>query len=235
MSGRLFLTFDDRHIDSWVAARPILDAAGARATFFVMEADELDDRERAGLGTLLHDGHAVGSHGMRHRNADTTIDEHGDDGYLALEIDPSIMALRELGATARCFAYPNSRRSDATDAVLLRRFTYLRGGGPRTADLDEARIAVIPSGPAPRVLPSRGVDTGRGAVAHLADADTLTALLRCVADHDASLVLYAHDIAARSDANHLHPARLAEIVAEARALGLAMHTLDDLPDEGSTP
>ena len=235
MSGRLFLTFDDRHIDSWVAARPIFDAAGARATFFVMEADELNGRERAGLGALLEDGHAVGSHGMRHRNADDTIDQHGEDGYLALEIDPSIAALRGLGAAARSFAYPNSRRTDTTDAVLLRRFTYLRGGGARTVDLPDALTAVIPPGPFPRVLPSRGIDTGRGSADHLADAGTLSALLHAVAEHDASLVLYAHDIAEQSEANHIHPDRLTEIVAQARELGLSMNTLDDLPDEGSTP
>lgn len=235
MSGRLFLTFDDRHVASWVAARSILDDEQARVTFFVMEADKLDDRERGGLQLLLSDGHAIGSHGMRHRPADATIDELGGEGYLAREIDPSIAALRNLGATARTFAYPNSRRTDATDAILLQRFTRLRGGGTRTMDPAQALSAVIPSGPVPKVLPSRGVDTARGARSHLADADTLTVLLRSVADHDGSLVLYAHDIAPHSEANHLHPDRLAGILAEARGLGVDMQTLDELSDEGSQP
>jgi peptidoglycan/xylan/chitin deacetylase (PgdA/CDA1 family) len=235
LTGRLLLTFDDRHVASWLAARPLFDDVDAEVTFFIMEADLLDDDERAGLQTLLADGHAVGSHGARHRNADETIREHGADGYLAIEVDPSIRVLQEIGASARSFAYPNSRRDDTSDQVLLARFDRLRTGGRRTTDRELAVRTIVPSDAIPRVLPSRGSDTGRGDQVHPADADTMSFLLRETAERDGVLVLYAHDIAAQSAFNHIEPDRLADILREARRLGLSMQGFDRLPTPESTP
>ncbi|MDQ0646531.1 peptidoglycan/xylan/chitin deacetylase (PgdA/CDA1 family) [Microbacterium natoriense] len=229
MTGRLALTFDDRHVDNWVAARPLIDAVDARVTFFVVEADLLDHREQAGIRTLLADGHTVGSHGARHRNADQAIVLDGPTAYLADEIDPSVQALRALGATASAFAYPNSRRDESSDAVLLQRFKHLRGGGPRTGDPIAAAHAVSPPGSAVRVHPGRGMDTARGDHPHPADADVLSGMLRRLADHGGTLVLYAHDIAASSPANHVHPDRLRHVLSEATALGLDLVGMDDLP------
>ena len=229
MTGRLLLTFDDRHVSSWLAARPLFDAVGAQVTFFVMEADLLDDEERAGIRTLLADGHTVGSHGARHRNADESIRDRGADEYLAIEIDPSVSALRELGASARAFAYPNSRRDDVSDAVLLGRFGRLRAGGPRTAEREVAARTVVPAEAIPRVLPARGADTGRGDHAHPVDAETMSFLLSETAERDGVLVVLAHDIAAHSPFNHIHPDRLAGILHEADTLGLDMQGFDRLP------
>lgn len=229
MTGRLALTFDDRHVDSWVTARPLLDAVDARVTFFIVEADLLDDREQAGIRTLLADGHAVGSHGARHRNADQAIALEGSAAYLADEIDPSIQALHALGATASAFAYPNSRRDETSDALLLRRFAHLRGGGPRTDDPVAATCAISPADSPVRVHPGRGIDTARGEHPHPDDADVLSEMLRRLADDGGTLVLYAHDIAASSPANHVHPDRLRYVLAEAAALGLDFVGMDDLP------
>lgn len=230
MTGRLALTFDDRHVDSWVSARPLLDAVGARATFFLVEADLLDRREQSGVRTLLADGHSIGSHGARHRNADESIAADGATAYLADEIDPSVQALRALGASAQTFAYPNSRRDEASDDILLTRFARLRTGGPRTADTVAAARAVTAPGSSVRVHPGRGIDTGRGEHAHPADADVLSGMLRHLADHGGTLVLYAHDIAASSPANHIHPDRLRRILIEASGFGLDLVGMDALPD-----
>ncbi|WP_353112582.1 polysaccharide deacetylase family protein [Microbacterium sp.] len=227
-SGRLALTFDDRHLGSWIAARPLLDAVGARATFFLVEADLLEDEEQRAVRTLLADGHRIGSHGARHRNADEAIARSGAEDYLAQEIAPSVAALTALGASARTFAYPNSRRDDASDDALLGVFDRLRGGGPRGLDPVEAGHAVLPSGSAERVHPSRGIDTGCGPRAHPADSAVLSALLRTLAEDGGSLVLYAHDVAPASDANHIHPDRLRQVLAEAAGLGLDLVGMDDL-------
>ncbi|REJ08724.1 hypothetical protein DY023_00340 [Microbacterium bovistercoris] len=227
MSGRLLLTFDDRHVASWVAARPLFDRVGATVTFFVVEADLLDAGEQRGIRTLLADGHSVGSHGLRHLDADAAIADLGTEEYLRAEITPSVEALSALGARGRSFAYPNSRRDDVSDAVLGQLFDWMRAGSARTGDMDVAARTIM-SRPTP-VLPSRGMDTGRGEQAHLADTDVLSSLLRATAEQDATLVLYAHDIAARSQANHIHPDRLAAVLAEADDLGLQMHGLDRLP------
>lgn len=232
MTGHLAITFDDRHIDSWIAARPLFDAADARVSFFIVEADLLDDAERSGIRTLLADGHSVGAHGARHRNADEAIAQDGAAAYLATEIDPSVESLRALGASVRTFAYPNSRRDDESDAVLLARFTHLRGGGPRTDDPASAAQAITPAASPVRVHPSRGIDTGRGAQQHPADTAVLSAMLRQLADDGGTLVLYAHDIAASSAANHLHPDRLRQVLTEATRLGLHLVGMDDLPTPG---
>lgn len=230
MTGRLALTFDDRHVDSWVSARPLYDAVDARATFFIVEADLLDKHEQSGIRTLLADGHSVGSHGARHRNADETIAREGSTAYLTAEIDPSVQALHALGASARTFAYPNSRRDDASDATLLTRFDHLRGGGPRTDEPVAAAHSISAPGSPVRVHPGRGIDTARGDHAHPADAEVLSGMLRRLADHGGTLVLYAHDIAASSPANHIDPDRLRRILIEASDLGLDLVGMDDLPD-----
>nr|WP_272955085.1 polysaccharide deacetylase family protein [Kribbella shirazensis] len=220
------MTFDDRHVAGWEAALPLFDAVGARVTFFVVEADLLDDQEQAGIRRILSAGHSVGSHGARHRNADQTIAEVGAADYLRTEIVSSVEALRALGASANSFAYPNSRRDDTTDAVLLKVFDRLRGGGPRTTDLMAARSAVVAGNP--RVFPARGFDTGRGEVPHLNDAATLSKLLHELAEGGGTLVLYAHEIAPVAPGNHIHPDRLAAVLTEAHNLGLHMIGYDDL-------
>ncbi|MEI3847076.1 MULTISPECIES: polysaccharide deacetylase family protein [Microbacterium] len=231
MTGLLSLTFDDRHLRSWVDALPAFDAAGARVTFFIVEADLLDADERAAIRTLLDAGHGIGSHGLRHRNADAEIAARGAAAYLAEEIDPSIDALCALGGYPSVFAYPNSRRDDASDAALLTRFSRLRGGGPRTLDPDAARGAIVPADSPQTTHPARGIDTGRGAEAHLADEAVLDTLLHDLADGDGSLILYAHDIAARGPGNHIHPDRLAAILARAHNLGLRMVPMQEIASE----
>ena len=233
-AGRLLLPLDDRHVDGWVDALPLFDAVGARATFFVVEADLLDASEQAGIERLLAGGHTVGSHGARHRNADDAITEFGVEGYLDLEIRPSIEALQALGASARHFAYPNSRRDATSDGVLLGVFDRVRGGGPRTVDAALARAAIIAPGDDTRrrVHPGRGCDTGRGATAHPDDRAVLSALLRDLADQGGSLTLYAHEIAEAGAGNHLHPDRLAQILHEAAELGLDLLGWDELPTPG---
>ena len=230
MTGRLALTFDDRHIGSWLAARPLLDAASARVTFFIVEADLLDDDERAGVHTLLADGHRIGSHGLRHLDADERIAADGADAYLTEEIDPSIRALESLGADVRTFAYPNSRRDAASDAALLTRFAVLRGGGPRTLDPAEAAAALRDPDADTRVLTARGIDTGRGDHQHPPDADVMSALLRRLAETGGSLVVYAHDIAVHSATNHVHPERLQNLLAEAEGLGIDLVGMDELTE-----
>ncbi|QOR71609.1 polysaccharide deacetylase family protein [Ruania alkalisoli] len=228
MTARLLLTFDDRNIGSWVRALPAFETAGARVTFFVVEADLLDEREQAGLRRLLGAGHTVGSHGARHRNADETIAAWGAPEYLRREIDPSVQALRALGARAQTFAYPNSRRDAVSDHTLLGTFDRLRGGGERGLDLASARRAIAAEVPSQRVLPARGWDTGRGTSSHVDDAGVLSALLRTLADDGGVLVLYAHDIAEFSEHHHVHPERLVQVLEEAASYGLEMCGFDEL-------
>lgn len=230
MAARLLLTFDDRNIDSWVRALPAFEAVGARVTFFVVEADLLEEHEQDGIRRLLGAGHTISTHGARHRDADATIADWGAREYLRREIEPSVRALRSLGARARSFAYPNSRRDALSDHTLLGEFDRLRGGGARTRELAKARKAIVPGEDlaARRVFAARGWDTGRGTMAHLDDADILSALLGTLAEEGGALVLYAHDIAERSGHHHVHPDRLVQVLAEAASYGLDLCGFDEL-------
>lgn len=233
MSG-IVLTFDDRHIGSWTAARPIFDRHDARATFYVIETDLFEPAERAGLRALAADGHSVGAHGLRHRDAPAYIAEHGAEAYVADEITPCVAGLEAAGLSPRGFAYPVSRRDEASDTVLLHHFDRLRGGGPRTLDPSEARSAVVPADriAETRVLPGRGVDAGRGTTLHRDSETVLNGLIDVVADEGGYLVLYAHDIADASEAHHLPPAKLERLLARGRERGVPFVGVDELPAVG---
>jgi peptidoglycan/xylan/chitin deacetylase (PgdA/CDA1 family) len=234
-AGGLLLGFDDRHVRSWAAARPLFDRYDARVSLFISHPDLLDDDEHALLRALAADGHTIGAHGLRHRRAPATIDAQGGDGYLAAEVTPCLDALTDIGVTVRSWAYPNNDRNDHTDAVLLERFDRLRAGAPRR-DPDTGEIVTDPSividaaeVTATRVLRGRGCDTARGTEPHPADAAALHQLLAHAAESSGFLTLYGHDIADSGSANHTPPARLEEILRTATDLGLPALGLDDLP------
>ena len=68
--------------------------------------------------------------------------------------------------------------------------------------------------------------TGSGALhRELNDAAALSELLRELAEGGGTLVLYAHEIAPVAKGNHIHPDRLAAVLAEAHGLGLRMNGL----------
>jgi len=230
----IVLTFDDRHIGAWTAARPLFARHGARATFYVIETDLLDPAEQAGLRALAADGHSVGAHGLRHRDAPAYIAEHGAEAYVADEITPCVAGLEAAGLSPRGFAYPVSHRDEASDAVLLRHFDRLRGGAARTLDPVEARSAVVAADriAETRVLPGRGIDAGRGTTRHRDSETVLDGLVDLVADEGGYLVLYAHDIADAGEAHHVPPAKLERLLARGNERGVRFLGVDDLPAVG---
>lgn len=118
--------FDDFSVEAWWELRDLLEAHGARVTFFVSNYAELDATRRSYLHELAEDGHAIEAHGMGHRDAALYTDAHGLDAYLAVEIDPLLDAMRADGLEPTTFAYPYGSRTRQLDAALLERFTLLR-------------------------------------------------------------------------------------------------------------
>jgi peptidoglycan/xylan/chitin deacetylase (PgdA/CDA1 family) len=146
VTGTVLLTFDDRHLASWSAVAPLLAAQEARVTFFVREPDLLDATERRLLRGLADDGHTVGAHGLRHRDAVARTDALGAAGYLAEDVEPCVTELAAiLGSLPRSFAYPMNRRDERTDRALLGVFSLLRAGVRRTGrPADAAGALVVP-------------------------------------------------------------------------------------------
>ena len=130
--GVVALSFDDRNMPDWERAFPLFAAHGASATFFICGAigtNEIGFARRA-----LAAGHEVGLHGLKHRNADEAVAKLGGDEYWKSEVEPQLAAFRAAGITVRSFAYPNCRRSAATDAVFAAHgFTRVRGRPDGTA------------------------------------------------------------------------------------------------------
>lgn len=124
--GVLALSFDDRNMAAWERAFTIFEKYGASATFFIygnIGPDEVGFARRA-----LANGHEVGLHGLKHRNADDAVAKLGREGYWKAEIEPQLSAFRESGVPIRSFAYPNCRRNAATDEVFSAHgFTKVRG------------------------------------------------------------------------------------------------------------
>ena len=123
--GVLSLSFDDRNFDQWEAAFPIFAKYDARATFFVIGTNRIDFMRKA-----LAEGHEIGLHGFRHRDAPPMVEQHGEDFYWNSEIAPQLAVLKEAGIPARSFAYPNCRRDERTDKLLFSRgIARVRGLG----------------------------------------------------------------------------------------------------------
>lgn len=64
--GMVTLTFDDGRKSQYNNALPILNAAGLKATFFVMSRNDSSFMSRAQIRTLDAQGHEIGSHSVTH-------------------------------------------------------------------------------------------------------------------------------------------------------------------------
>ena len=125
--GALCLTFDDQYLNSWCRELPRFEKYGAHATFFVCW--KIDGAAVQTMGRLQKAGHSIGLHGQSHATAVDVVAQKGVDGFIAQEVVPQLQAVAAGGVRAGSWAYPNSRRSDATDVALLKRFRRLRCGG----------------------------------------------------------------------------------------------------------
>ncbi|CAM5798285.1 polysaccharide deacetylase family protein [Rhizobacter fulvus] len=125
-------TFDDAPRTALVTGAAVLEAHGARGTYYLSLAllsttgelgpiAEPQDLERAVAG-----GHELGCHTFDHHDAWSTTPEN----YIA-SVDRNRAALHDLlpGHTFHSFAYPKSGATAAVKPALAKRFACCRGGG----------------------------------------------------------------------------------------------------------
>src|SRR5690606_12707364 len=86
MTAGLLLTFDDRNILHWEKQIPLFKKYDAHVTFFIDHFDELTTDQILALKRLKEAGHAIGCHGMRHRDAVKFSDEYSIEKYIYDEI-----------------------------------------------------------------------------------------------------------------------------------------------------
>jgi peptidoglycan/xylan/chitin deacetylase (PgdA/CDA1 family) len=120
------LSFDDAGVYAWIAARPLFQQYGARATFFVAHYDTFNPDDYDGVRQLAADGHEIAAHSMRHLRAPEYVEEHGLAAYLADEALPSIELLRADGYSVVSYAYPFGARTAELDRALAAHVTVLR-------------------------------------------------------------------------------------------------------------
>ena len=77
----------------------LIQAHGARVTFFVSNFHKLWPRHLALLRELQDDGHAIESHGHNHRHGPDYVEEYGLQAYIDDEVLPSLHAMRREGFT----------------------------------------------------------------------------------------------------------------------------------------
>lgn len=223
----LVLTFDDRNFDDWLAALPLFDQYGVKATFFI--SGPIDEKALAACRQLIAHGHAIGSHSVHHLKAVEYVREHSVEDYLRQEIQPQLDAWRAAGISVTSFAFPSSSSDAATESALLKIFRHLRIGGPmapgdRLSDRDPffTPLAQVPTRGA---LPSKGIDYAP--TREDRTFEQLDAALTRAATRGEILTLYAHGIRHLGGKGHfITPHALEHLFLKAKELKLAFYTFD---------
>ena len=237
--GTLCLTFDDRSFANWVAAAPLFAKYGARASFFANGT--LDANALAALKFLYDAGHTVGPHTLRHLNAPDVVAKEGFDSYWEREVAPQMKAFASVGIKPRAMAYPNNRRSDASDAGFVARgIIRLRAGVPGSRPYDPKGLKRGSLVPFPELdamyMSKENVRTnalmravGIGG-AYATDIDDLCAGLRRAAGRGETVVFFSHDISEKPNIISMRIEWLEKILATAAEEGMSVVGFDDLPE-----
>lgn len=236
--GVILLSFDDRCFGGWTAALPIFDKYRAHATFFV--SGPIDKSAISTMQLLCAKGHSVGLHGLSHRNADKAVADMGEELYWKDEIEPQLNICRMLNMPVSSFAYPNCRRTDATDALFYSKgFKYVRGStglapydpkGLKQAGrrpLSTCDGAFIPSS---AIVSNRLLRTTILGANYHTDTNDLVRCIERAHERDEALVLTSHDIAEKPSGIGLPLSWLELILSKSEELGMAVVGYDELPD-----
>ena len=232
-SGCLLLRFDDRNFDGWEEALPLFARYDAHATFFVH--GEIDARAVSTLRKLKAAGHSLGAHGVGHLKAVDALRKMGERAYFESEIRPQLVAAEKAGVPFRHFGYPCSQRDAASDALLLSRFDRIVGGGFRpeakAGRIDRCDDLFVPA--AETAGRRVWIGTSIGACAPTVTGE-LARVVRRLAERNEAALLYAHNIVSDGThaANDVSFAELEFLLKAARAAGVCVCGLDELPFDG---
>lgn len=196
-------SFDDIPATAAEAGAAVLEAAGARGTFYVCVG--LAGREGPmgryasleAVSRLARRGHEVGCHTHGHLDCGQAA-----GAEIAADVEANARALAGLGIRPASFAYPYGDVSRQAKQALAGRFAALRALHPGLvrpgADLNQ--------------LPAVGVEGPDG------EARAARWIDRALAER-AWLILYTHDVAEQPSPWGCTPAALARLVERARAGG----------------
>ena len=226
--GVLCLTYDDRHLDLWLAAMPVFRKYDAHATFFFCR--EIDAKAIETMKALRGEGHTVGLHTLTHADAPEYFDKNGAQAYLDNEVLPQYNACMEAGIAVKSFAYPNNRRTEETDRALSPYFRHFRAGlgakRPEGIPLNEYAPMFRPVSE----LPGRTVMGGAGIGSYYnTDIAENLAVLQKACDEEQVVVFFSHDIAVEPSRIGTSYEILEAMLEKASELGMAIVGFDQLP------
>lgn len=194
MTARLCLTLDDRFVDHWLAAAPLLAEYGARVTFCVHALHQASPQEKAGLHRLRDDGHEIACHSRTHARIVPYLKQKGLTAYLQDEVDPALKDHREAGFGAQSWASPFHACPPRLRRALAQRVRVIRARGPAGEDWSDAQLRariVLRPGPLNDVDALGSFDT-RLKARH--NWDHTARLLDLMAVTDGHAVFCGHDI-----------------------------------------
>jgi len=236
-NGVLLLTFDDPNYDRWVEAIPLFEKYGAHVSFF--PNGRLDDHALAQLKRLKDAGHTVGIHTLNHGDARAAFEEGKGAEFIAREVKPQLDAYAKIGHTVRSMAYPNNRRSPASDAGLsadcgIRRFRaghvvrYDPQGKYPKPDLVRTDEVFFPASELSRKTVLEGIGIGES---YRTDIDEIVACVNRAAERNEVLVTYSHDIRPGAKTISMKTEWLERILAAAAARGMRIIGFDEIGEE----
>lgn len=219
------LTFDDLHVENWLAARPIFQAHGARVTFCVCRMHKATPAQIDGLHQLQEDGHEIAYHGRNHKKLKPYLRQHGLDLWLENEIARGVAEHRALGFPATSYASPFYGSTRQTRAATAAYFRITRAGSARDLALEDVPKRIYRR-PAPD-----------GAVNSIATIDfqhpghrdwrEVGLALDMLGTHRGVGIFNGHDIRPRKAGPGRYSAhrQIHRLLHEITARGLAFHTL----------
>lgn len=236
-SGVLLLSFDDRNFDGWLKALPVFRKYGAHATFFI--DGEFTQREISACKRLMAEGHSIGLHGRTHANVPEYVKKHGADAYFADEIDKPKRQANVAFIPTGDFAYPNCRRTDETDKLLLGRFDRLRGGlgkirpydpkGLKRANLKPLVTDDRVFFPVKELASRRVVNSLLIGEFYNTDIDDVVACVKRAGERKEVLVLASHKIEPGAGRINMKTEWLEKILAAAKEHGVKVLSFRDIP------
>ena len=217
--GAVCFTFDDYFGPQWLKADAIFKKYDAHATFFIVRDITAEKAEI--MKKLQAAGHTVGLHTRSHRNAHPLPKGWNMDKYIADQILPQLAACKKYGIKVRSMAYPNNRRSEATDKALFKYFDYLRAGwGPGKQPI-YTPLAELPE---KMVLGGGGIGTF-----YKSDLNKLKDQLTQAHKQDALIVFFSHNIKPKALKIHMPTEMLEELLKHARKLNMNIVGAEELP------
>ncbi len=236
-SGVLLLSFDDRNFDGWIKALPIFKKYGARATFFI--SGEFSKETIAACKRLMADGHSIGLHGRTHANVPEYVAKHGAQAYFKNEIDKPKRQTHAALIPTDDFAYPNCRRTDETDKLLLQRFDRLRGGlgkirpyDPKGLKRDRLKPLVTDDRvffPVKELASRRVLNSLLIGEFYNTDIDDVLACVKRAGERKEVLVLASHKIEPGATRINMKSEWLEKILATAKESGVKALGFRDIP------